>query len=395
MKLAIFSDTHCGFGRGIRENDSYAALEEALELSKSCDIVLIAGDIFDTRVPKQEALARTARIFTKMQQYPSNAKLVKLIGKAKEEISSPALRGIPVIAIHGNHERRSRELVNPVQALEHAGLLINLHCSTAVFEINGEKIAIHGMGAVPERYARDVLLEWNPKPINGAKNILMLHQSIGEYIYSPLEPPSLKLEDLPEGFDLYVLGHLHWHDVRDYKSGKLLLTGSLIPTAPKKIEAEQEKGIWIWENEKLSFVPLKFQRKIYFMDFEFSSDVKEKIRKFLREAEEGAIISIKIKGKSSERIDFRDIIDEFGKKFELKIKSDLISEGEEEKVKLLELIREQKLSPEELGKEMLRKNAEKLGCRLKIDEIFELLVTGDIETAFTVLKGEQETLRVG
>ena len=36
---------------------------------------------------------------------------------------------------------------------------------------------------------------------------MMLHNSIIPYIYSPLEPPSMKIEDLPKGFDLYVLGH--------------------------------------------------------------------------------------------------------------------------------------------------------------------------------------------
>lgn len=392
MKIAIFSDPHCGFGKGIRENDSFIALEEALELSKNCDLILIAGDIFDSRIPKQEIFAKVAKIFTKAQQFPCNVKLERIIRKNIKEISPLALRGTPVIAIHGNHERRSRELINPVQALEHAGLLINLHCATAVFEIDGEKIAIHGMGSVPERYARDVLKEWNPKPIEGAKNIFMFHQSIGEYIYSPLEPPSLRLEDLPDGFDLYILGHLHWNDVRDYKSGKLLLTGSLIPTFPKKIEAEQKKGIWIWENDKLNFIPLKFQRKIYFKEFEASPKVKEKIKEFLSKLEKGSIVSLKVKGKANEKIDFRDLIEEFGKMFELKIKSEILTESEEENVKLLELVKEQKLSPEELGKEMLRKNCEKFGCKLKIDEIFDLLAGGDVETAFLVLKGEQKTL---
>lgn len=392
MRISIFSDIHCGFGRGMRENDPFIALKEALEISRNCDVILIAGDIFDTRVPKQEVFARTAKIFTEVQQFPSRTELKELIGKDIKEVSPLALRGIPVIAIHGNHERRSRELINPVQALEHAGLVINLHCAAAVFEVNGEKIAIHGMGAVPERYARDVLLEWDPKPVKGAKNILMLHQSIGEYIYSPLEPPSLRLEDLPDGFDLYILGHLHWHDVRDYKAGKLLLPGSLIPTTPKKIEAEQEKGVWIWEDNNLRFVPLKFQRKIYFKEFEASKEVKEKVRSFLSSVEKGSIVSVKIKGKSNERIEFRDLLEEFGKVLDLKIKSDIITESEEDKIQLLELIREQKLSPEELGKEMLRKNAERLGCKLKIDEIFDLLAGGDVETAFVVLKGEQKTL---
>ena len=392
MKIAVFSDIHAGFGKGIRENDFYTALKEALELSKECDLILIAGDIFDTRVPKQEVFAKIAKILTYTKQFSCSAKLKEVIGKDVKEISSLALEGIPVIAIHGNHERRSRELINPVQALEHAGLVINLHCATAVFEINGEEVAIHGMGSVPERYARDVLREWRPKPVKGAKNILMLHQSIGEYIYSPLEPPSLKLEDLPDGFDFYIIGHIHWHDIRDYKQGKLLFPGSLVTTTPKKIEADQQKGIWIIEDNSIKFIPLKFQRKVYFKDFEASAQVKQRIKMFLSSVEKGSIVYIKVKGKTNEKIELRDVLEEYSKILELKIKNETISESEEEKVKLIELIREQKLSPEELGKEMLRRNAEKFGCKIKIDEIFDLLVSGDIETAFAVLKGEQKTL---
>jgi DNA repair exonuclease SbcCD nuclease subunit len=392
MRIAIFSDPHCGFEEKGREEDSFKALEEALKLSLSSDLILIAGDIFDSRVPKQETFAKVARILSEAHKYPSQTRLVEVYNKDKKEISPLAFRGIPIVAIHGNHERRSRQLLNPVQTLEHAGLLINLHCATAVFEINGKRVAIHGMGAVPERYARDVLREWNPKPVKDAVNILMLHQSIGEYIYSPLEPPSLRLEDLPDGFDLYILGHLHWHELRDFKSGKLLLPGSLIPTVAKQVEAEQKKGIWMFTDNGIEFLPLSFQRRIYIREFQYSPNVKAMIRAWLGSLEEGSIVSVKVRGKANENVNFKDIISEFEEKLILKIKTDIRTEEIEEKVKLLEMIRENRLSPEDLGKEILRKNLEALGCKIKPDEIFDLLVAGDIDTAFNILRGRQKTL---
>lgn len=391
MRISIFSDPHSGFEEKGRENDSYTALKECVELSLNTDLILIAGDIFDTRVPKQESVAKVARILSEAHKYPGRTKLVGLIGKEKKEVSPLALRGIPIVAIHGNHERRSRQLVNPVQMLEHAGLLINLHCATGVFEINGKKVAVHGMGAVPERYARDVLLEWNPKPIKDAINILMIHQSVGDYIYSPLEPPSLRLEDLPENFDLYILGHLHWSEVRDFKTGKILLPGSIIPTVPRKDESKQKKGIWIYDGNELNFKPLNFQRNIYFQNFVYSHDIKEKVREYLSKIEEGSIVNIKITGKGENK-DFRDIIEEFKDKILVKIKLELREKELGEKVKILEMVREKKLSPEEMGMEILRKNLSSLGCKILADEIFDLLVNGEIETAFAILKGKQRTL---
>ncbi len=392
MNIAIFSDSHCGYGKGIREEDSFIALREAISKSLLSDLIIIAGDIFDSRVPKQEVFAKVARIFTEAQKYPSNARLVELINKDKKEIVPSALRGVPIVATHGNHERRSKEFINPVQALEHAGLLIYLHCATAVFEIGNEKVAVHAMGNVPERYARDVFKMWNPKPLKDCINILVLHQSIGEYVFSPLEPPTLKLEDLPDGFDLYVLGHLHWNEVREFKSGKILLPGSLIPTAVKKIEAEQKKGVWFFNGKELSFSPLSFQRKIYFKEFTASPTVKEEIRKFILSLEKGSIVNITVKGKSSVKLDFRDVVKAFESDYEIKIKDVSESEESEKNQKVLEMIRESRVSPDELGLELLRKNVKSLNCSLDVDNIFELLAEGDVEMAYRILKGEQKTL---
>ena len=76
---------------------------------------------------------------------------VESINKDQEDISRLALRGIPIVSIHGTHERRSKTMVNPLHNLEHSGLLIHLDCSTIVFQINGEKVAVHGMSGVSEK----------------------------------------------------------------------------------------------------------------------------------------------------------------------------------------------------------------------------------------------------
>ncbi|MEM5814546.1 MAG: metallophosphoesterase, partial [Candidatus Aenigmatarchaeota archaeon] len=174
MKISIIGDCHCGFDYGgERGDDAFLALDEAITRSLDSDLIIQAGDLFDSRITRQEVFARTAKILNRTKGMKTSAKLVGLTGKAEEDLSASALQGVPIVVIHGTHERRSKHLVNPIQALESAGLVIHLHGQTAVFEIEGKRVAVHGMSGVPERYANDCLLKWNPKPVTGAVNILV------------------------------------------------------------------------------------------------------------------------------------------------------------------------------------------------------------------------------
>jgi len=401
MKISIFSDCHCGYAFGEeRGEDSFAALDEAIERSIDSDLILIAGDLFDSRIPKQEVFARTAKILSRAQGRKSLANFIEIRNKEKHEVSPLAFRGVPIVAIHGTHERRSRQMVNPVQALEHAGLLIHLHCATALFDIQGKKVAVHGMSGVPERFAKEVLQQWNPKPVESAVNILMIHQSIEPYIYSPLEPIMLKLEDLPEGFDLCVLGHIHWSEQKPFKSGKILLTGSTCITSAHKIESEQEKMIFSFDGENIENIPLSFQRKIYYEDFYYENGIAEKIEESIKKILEKShpikpIIVSKITGtipKTETAPNFRNISDKFSGRAIIKIFQNAKPEDMEDQAEFIKLMREQKLSPEEHGLLLLKANLEQMKCGLRVEEIFDLLADGDTELLYNMLSGRQKTL---
>jgi len=400
MLIGIFSDCHCGYKFGEeRGEDSFIALDEAIDKTSDCDLILIAGDLFDTRIPKPEVFAKVARILSKAQYGKSNAKFIEIINKEKHELSPSALRGIPVVAIHGTHERRSKYLINPIQSLEHAGLLIHLHCATAVFEIEGRKVAIHGMSGVPDRYAKDCFDQWNPKLIEDAVNILMLHNSITPYIYSPLEPPSMSIDDIPKGFDLTILGHMHWHEIKLLNNGKLLLTGSTTPTAIRKIESEQQKCIFKFNND-IKAMPLEFQRKIFWEEYEFGPTIKGVVENFigaLSTTKPKPIINIKIKGmkKGSLYSNFSDIEEKFSNKAIININKDFETDSLQEQLEIIKTLRDEKLSPEEHGLRILQEKIKQFNCGIKIDEIFDYLVEGDINLIFNILTGNQQTLKEG
>jgi DNA repair exonuclease SbcCD nuclease subunit len=400
MKISIIPDAHCGYAYGERRgNDSLLALEEAIEKSLDADMILIAGDLFDSRLPKQEVFARVAKILSKAQNIPCRTTFIETRGKSTKDISPSALRGIPIIAIHGNHDRRSKHMVNPIQTLEHAGLLIHLHCGSIVFDASGEKIAIHGMSSVPERYAKDILNKWKPLPIANASNILLMHQSIEPYIYSPLEPPSIKLDDLPAGFNLIANGHIHWHDQKTMGGFQLLITGSLSPTSIHKKESEQKKGFFTYDGQTISFKGIENQRKIFWenlylnenIKYDLNNKISNLLSKFSGNLE--PIIKIKINGmleKGQQMPSFSDIENRYKEKAILNITKKVKSEDFKEQVELLRLMRESKLSPEEQGLALLRENLRQSKCAINPDEIFDLLIENKTDTVFEMMMGNDK-----
>jgi len=397
MQIGIFSDCHCGFKFGEeRGEDSFICLEEAMDKCSDCDLILMAGDIFDNRIPKQEVFAKTAKLLSKAQHVPSRTTLVELKNKDVADVSPLAIRGTPIVAIHGTHERRSKYLTNPIQVLEHAGLLIHLNCSTAVFEIDDKKVAVHGMSGVLEQYAKEILDDWNPQPIPDAINIFMFHQSVSPYIYSPLDPPTLKLSDLPKGFDLYVLGHIHWHEISNLHEGKLLVTGSTTPTNVHKIESEQQKVIFKYDGT-LRSIPLEKQRKVLYKEFPLDSSIKERMINYLStlSVENKPLIIMKVKGEITREAivpNFNFLEEKFGKKAIINVVKDISMVGVDEQVDIIRRFREETLSPKEQGLKILNSKLLSSNVDLNIHDIFDVLIDGNVDLALKIITGEQKTL---
>lgn len=407
MRISVISDCHLGYGYNSgTENDSFENLEEALELAMDSDLILIPGDIFDSRSPRTSVWGRAISILIKPLLKKSDVNFVST-SKTLKEISKRSLRSIPLVAIHGNHDRRMRGEINAVEALDHAGILIHLDNENIVFEKNGVKVAIHGMSSISERFAKQKIEQWNPKPVDGCKNILVLHQSIDPYVYSPLEPPSLTKENLPKGFDLVINGHIHGH-VSDTIDGKpFIIPGSTLITQLEKREAELEKGIYKIDvdNEiKINFVPLTRSRKFFYNELEAAKDssLVGKIEKiineivFVKNLPKQPIIKFKIKGDETNVLDdeLRNIEKKYAGKAIIIFSKELEFPEMAEKVEFLRNLREKKLSVEEIGLNLLRKNLDELGFKFIFDyeSAYGLLSDGESDRMFAILTGDQKTL---
>ena len=281
MRIGIASDLHFGYAWGTeRQEDSFTQAAEAINDCLKADVLLLPGDLFDSRIPRQEVMDKAMRIIGTASEKQSQAKVESF----RSGRAVPSVTGTPVIAIHGTHERRATGLTNPVQLLEAAGLCIALHNDAVVLTRNGERVAIHGMGGVPEQYAPTVLKECAFKPLPGITNILVMHQSFREYVYE--DAAFLSMDDLPPGFDLYVNGHVHWSDIKEKNGRTMLHPGSTILTQMRKVEAEQPKRAWFYDTETKSLTSqdLATPRKFYYLELEASgapADIMAKARQML------------------------------------------------------------------------------------------------------------------
>ena len=401
MRIAILSDFRFGFGAGTeRAEDAYEAFGEAIEKSLGCDLIVFGGDLFDTRNPDAETLTKAMELMIKPLLTQNNVKLLQGIGKDKSKISEIALMGIPIVAIHGTHERRSKGLLNPVEALERAGFLVYLHRNGVIFEKGGERIAIQGMSGVPDQYAESVISEWNPKPEHGCFNVFLLHQSITEFLYAN---HTLDLGKIPKGFDLYVNGHIHEAKSEEYAGKPFLLTGSLIPTQLRE-ESENPKGFWIVETSmrdrlkadrnlkfskvidkdgtRMCWVELENQRKVYYRTFEKGGieAIENELKGIAQEnPEKKPMVRLNLKGTKDTLVN--EIEMKFGEKLILSFKRE-----KEEKKLPTKTLEEHKLSVEEMGRKILMENLKKADLDPKIFEnLFELLVEGKTGEAMDML----------
>jgi len=318
----------------------------------------------------------------------------------KNKISPIIFSGIPVVAIHGTHERRSKSFVNPIQLLEKMGYLIHLHGTYAIFEKNGGRVAIHGMSGVPERFAPEVFNKLNFKPIPNAYNILVLHQSIGGYVYSDDEESVLKLSDLPVGFDLIIDGHIHWY--KETKQKNLVFPGSTVMTQMRKVESEVPKGFLKVDTEtkKIEFIRLKSARKFFFKEFNIndlsSNQINEKIaheiQNILRNSfDREPIVRFVLKGEKDFELDLKHLNRLYGDKIIIKVNKKL--KIAKRNLQYLSEFKKNRKSITEIGKEILENNLSKtFKEKINFDfyDFFELLAKEKLDESFNLLMEDLE-----
>lgn len=212
LRLAHLADLHLGFrqfdrtnkaGANQREADVAEAFKRAVDgvLAAKVDVVLIAGDLFHAVRPPNSAILA---MFAQLQR----------------------LRGLPVVAVSGNHDTpRSAETASIL------GLYRALGVQLAT--VQAERFVVGGLTvtAVPSAAARTV---GTFEPVPGTRNVLLLHAAI---------PKEVEVSALERGWDYVALGDYHvCHQVahRAWYAGSLDYVAS---NAWGELAEEAERGL--------------------------------------------------------------------------------------------------------------------------------------------------------
>jgi len=404
MKLAFISDIHLGFAYGTeREQESFDNFKQAFELAlkDNPDLILLGGDIFHDRIPRQEILGKAIELFTELNSKLKKVILIKKVDREKNVTEKKEL--IPaVIGIWGTHERRHMNSTNPVQLLEKAGLMHVLHAESALVEVGYEKVGIHGLSGVPEDYSRDALLAWKPEPFENSHNIMLLHQNLKALI--PVDSGNwIQFSDLPEKFDLFLFGHFHWKFEDEHPKSKapILIPGSLVVTQLNQREASAEKGFFLIDlpHEKdlktITFKPINTRKAHYILlevrdrrPAEIQFNIVEAIKKALQvKTELKPMIKVKLKGTLAQGfnpgdVNLSQIYRDFSPLVILDIdKSDLSSADAVQKTNLLQDLKEKKISVDQLGLDLIKKNLPNQIETQKLEQLFNLLAEEELEKA--------------
>ncbi|MBD3398630.1 hypothetical protein GF412_05310 [Candidatus Micrarchaeota archaeon] len=350
MKIAVIGDTHLGYPRFY--TDSFTQARAAFkDADQKADLILFLGDLYDSRVPSLQVLGEAISLFRELKTQ--------------------------VYAIHGNHERRSRGALNPVELLAKAGLLTHLHMDSATFEKDGEKIFIAGMGNVPDDLTPRALekLRQTVTPPADAFSILLLHQSFKEFVYGENLSSIHDLE--PLNYSLYMNGHIHAH--KTGMDGKFLIPGSTVLTQLTK-EETKPKGYLLYDTNSNSYEFVEIpSRKFILREIEMHNaapnEAKKQIEEELQELKApDAVIKLKIKGTLAHGFKASDL--NLPQEEGVFIDNHLNERRLKKEIEKLRELRENKLSMRELSEQRLRERLQGKVGLFDPQKLFEHLLEG-------------------
>ena len=229
IRFAHIADCHLGAWHARLQEMNLAAFKQAIDscIKERVDFVLITGDLFDTAIPPIDILKEAT---SKLKQLKDS--------------------GIECYIIAGSHDF-SVSGKTFLDVLEKAGLLSNVSVIRETGEgkielelIEKENLIIAGLsgrkaGLETGLISKDII---DGKKLNSNKlKILALHTTITEAIneYNPKSSEfmdSVDASKLPDGFDYYALGHIHFPFERKIENKLIVYPGPLFPNNFAEIE---------------------------------------------------------------------------------------------------------------------------------------------------------------
>lgn len=277
MLIGVMTDLHLGhrqYGSIDREKDFYIQLRKCVdELNKhDCDIVIIAGDIFDKANPSPEA----------MHQY------IDKIGNLNADVVL-ATKGNHTMLLRDNHysvdEFFADDGIEGYYLLDNEAWTSHSHAMASNYDMEYKKfseadniwvdgITYHGNSQINDFIDVQHLLAGD-KAVGDTFRILVIHQAVSEFCGFSGEDLSIKDFDL-KPYDIVICGHIHSRLYQELSDGTIFLQpGSIerLNTTEARDEIENQKGVWTIDTETkevlFHYVP---QERVFLMD---SIDIRD------------------------------------------------------------------------------------------------------------------------
>lgn len=290
MIIGVMSDMHLGYrqyGLIEREQDFYKQFDKCIDELMKCDVVVIAGDIFDKPTPSPESILVFQNGLNKLTN-----------------------NGIKVVGVKGNHTMLKRK--DHIAADE----IFSNNYQLLDIDSIGDKVNFFGIDYCgPETDKFYEQLKKAKQNIKNGLNILVVHEAFAEYCGFSGEP--LVYKDIDWGkFDIVITGHIHNAVLDDMVVPAFLQPGSIERSSMTEVIDEElnGKGIWkiIVDEEDLSyafdFVRIESDRKFFFGEWTIDeqteiSDMREwyqVLQDQINQEELEPIVSFKIYNKGND-----------------------------------------------------------------------------------------------
>ena len=204
IKVLHLADTHLGYsayrkttseGINQREADIYQSFEQVIDyaIEHKVDLVLHAGDLFDTVRPTNRAITLALRQLLRISEH-----------------------NIPTVIISGNHEqpklRETGHIFGLFEHLPHIHTVYQELYETKEFTIDDETLLIHCLPQINTQDAFQLQLSTIEKQENIDYNLFLAHgtiQGIKEFSMNEFNEMMLPKNYLSTIFDYVALGHYH------------------------------------------------------------------------------------------------------------------------------------------------------------------------------------------
>lgn len=294
MKFVHFADCHIDGFKDPRLADlglqSFTYVID-YAIQNSVDFFIIAGDLFNTALPRLEALQFVVKELRRLQD-----------------------NAIPIYAIAGSHDASARGKTM-IDILAITGLLTNvmqgdvdeegkLHLAWTI----DAKTKTHITGISGKKGQLDSVLYTQLAPLENvgdATKIFLFHSAITQL--QPVELANMQSQDiayLPEGCDYYAGGHVHIRNsYSDAMHKAVVFPGPTFPNNFSELEKLRQGSFVVYDDsqeEKFSHIAIPSQPVVSFtvdVEHKTPSQVSEELLdKAQEEIPQGAIVLLRVQG---------------------------------------------------------------------------------------------------